>query len=840
MTRTSFNRDWRARPKANTFLEGMQQQVARWEQVTLPHDAMQAVDRDPGALDGPLNGYFPGGAFQYEKQLVVPESWRDKRVSLEFEAVYRDARVYLDREFVGGHHSGWSGFVLPLDPFLVPGGTQTLSVECLALIDGRKYTGAGIHRDVWLHVQELVHLAPDAVTVRTPDVGEHHALVTVATSVVNESPGTASCTVRSEIRDPAGSVVGSDEYPVTVRSGVTETVRQRVLVADPALWGPESPQLYTVATTLTRDGEPIERELTTFGIRTLAVDPVRGLRLNGQPVKLRGACLHAENGPLGAATIRRADERRVELLREAGFNALRIGHQSMSTAMLDACDRLGVLVMDEAFDSWASAKVDSDFALYFREHAVDEISRVVRKDRNRPSVVMFAVGNEVPEAGRPLDSAWGRRIAEAVRALDVDRFTVNCINGLAAVGPYLGAAAAGAADGADEAAGGGDDTSAGGGDDTAGGREPGADPMSGGLNSMMNGAGGLLAKLVDTDLVTQRTAEAFAAVDIGGYNYMEGRYDNEAVRFPNRVLVGSETGRRPFAENWRHVREMPNLIGDFCWSGWDYLGEVGIGRALPPGADEPLLGQYPWLAGAAGDIDITGHRLASSYWRETVYGRRSTPWIGVQRPHDGGAYEPTMWGWTDAVPSWTWDLAPGTTVFVEVYSADESTELTLNGRPVGTASGGPEHGFRDVVEVPWEPGELVATAASGARTTLTTPTGATELRATADRTSLRADDFDLAVVVVELVDHDGRVWTSRDTAVAVTVSGPAVLQALASGDPAPTVGFRESTCPTRDGRLTAYVRPTGAGQVIVTATTVADASVSATVRLDVEPVAEPS
>ena len=818
----------------NSFLESMQEHVARWEDVTLPHDAMQAVARDPAALDGPLNGYFPGGAFQYEKQFAVPADWRDKRVSLEFEGVYRDARVYLDHEFVGGHHSGWTGFVLPLDAFLRPGRTQTLSLECLALADGRKYTGAGIHRDVWLHVQELVHLAPDAVTVRTPEVGADHALVAVATTLVNESPHTASCSVRSEIRDLAGSVVGTDDHPVTVRAGATETVRQRILVAGPSVWGPDSPDLYAVATTLSRDGEPLEDELTTFGIRTLAVDPVHGLRVNGETVLLRGACLHAENGPLGAATIRRADERRVELLRDAGFNALRIGHQSMSTAMLDACDRLGMLVLDEAFDSWVSAKADSDFSLYFPDYAVDEISRVVRKDRNRPSVVMFAVGNEVPEAGRPLDSGWARRVAEAVRALDGDRFTVNCINGLAAVGPYLGGAAGGDdadSDGAD------DDGGESGGPD----RDAGADPMSGGLNSMMNGAGGLLAKLVDTDLVTERTAEAFAAVDIGGYNYMEGRYDHEAARFPNRVMVGSETGRRPFAENWRHVLDLPNLIGDFCWSGWDYLGEVGIGRALPSGADEPLLGEYPWLAGSAGDIDITGHRLACSYWREVVYGRRTGPWLGVQRPHDGKPYEPAMWAWTDAVPSWTWDAPTGTTVFVEVYSADESTELTLNGRSVGTAVGGAANGFRDVVEVPWEPGELVATSASGARTVLSTPTGTATLRATADRTTLRADDFDLAVVVVELVDDHGRVWTTRGADVTVTVTGPAVLQALASGDPAPTVGFRESTCPTWDGRLTAYVRPTGSGAITVTATAPAGRpETSATVELVSEPVADPA
>ena len=819
MTRSSFNRGWRARPKQNTFLEGMQQGAEEWEDVTLPHDAMIGTRRDPHALDGPLNGYFPGGSFQYEKAFDVPAAWRGKRVSLEFEAVYRDARVYLDREFVGGHHSGWTGFTLPLDRFLRPGERQTLSLECSAFLDGRKYTGAGIHRDVWLHVQELVHLVPQAVHVRTPDIDEHRAIVDMATSVTNESPDVASVVVRSEVRDPDGTVVGADDYPLTVLPGGTPTVRQRVAVADPRLWSTSTPQLHTVATTLRWAGEDheegdLERQVTSFGIRRLQVDPRLGLRINGEPTLLRGACLHGENGPLGAATIRRADERRIEILREAGFNAVRIGHQAMSTAMLEACDRLGVLVLDEVFDSWTSSKADLDFSLYFPDHAEDEVAAMVRKDRNHPSVIMYSVGNEVPEAGRPLDSAWSRRLADVVRALDPDRFTVNCINGLAAVGPYLGAASdrAPAGDGARE---GGEQES----------------PLSGGLNTMMNDAGGLLATLVNSDLVTERTAEAFAGVDIGGYNYMEGRYDDEADRFPNRVMVGSETGRPPFPGNWQRVKTLPNLIGDFCWAGWDYLGEVGIGRPQVPGEERQLLGNYPWLAGAAGDIDITGRRLASSYWRETVFGRRQAPYLAVQRPHDGAAYEPSMWGWTDAVGSWTWDEEPGTPLHVEVYSGAESVDLTLNGRSVSSVAGGPGVGFRSTVEIPWEPGELVATASGGgARTVLRTATGPARLRATADRSAVRADDTDLSVVVVELVDAAGTVWTAHDRPVTVAVDGAGVLQALASGDPRPEVGFRETTCPTHDGRVTAYVRPTVTGTITLVAT--CEPGLTATVSID--------
>ena len=237
----------------------------------------------------------------------------------------------------------------------------------------------------------------------------------------------------TEIRDAAGSVVASDRSQVSLLPGEPATVRQRLYVRGPALWGPESPALYGVRVTLTDEHGEIDAETVIFGIRSLRLDPERGLRINGETVKLRGACVHHDNGVLGAATFPRAEERRVQILKDAGFNAIRMSHHPMSKAMLDACDRLGVLVMDEAFDLWTSAKSDFDYSLNFPQWWERDIEAMVAKDVNHPSVVLYSIGNEIPETGSPAGAAWGRKLAEKVRALDSTRYVTNAVNGMVAV-----------------------------------------------------------------------------------------------------------------------------------------------------------------------------------------------------------------------------------------------------------------------------------------------------------------------------------------------------------------------------------------------------------------------
>ncbi len=800
MRRIPFTTGWQTRPHANSFAEVMGG-AAPWQAVTLPHDATLGETRD--AAHGAGRGYFPGGVYEYRRTLAVPAEAAGQRWVLEFEGVYRRATVSVNGALAGHWASGYTGFTVPLDDFLRYGDDNEVRVVCRSAQDSRWYAGAGIHRPVHLVVGDLLHVALDGVRVTTRDADAELAVIEIATTVANDRPRLATVEAVTEVRDAAGAVVATDRAPVTVRPGEPAVVRQRLVVREPALWGPGSPALYR-ATVQLRDGDAVvDDETVTFGIRTVSVDPVRGLRVNGEKVHLRGACVHSDNGVLGSATIDRADERRVELLQAAGFNALRSAHNPMSRAMLEACDRLGVLVMDELSDVWTESKSDFDAALDFPEWWQRDVAAMVRKDANHPSVVMYSIGNEIPELATPQGALWSRRLAEEVRRLDPTRLVTNGVNGMLAV---IGEARAGVEAG-------------------------------GGINTMLSDMGGFMRELSGSELVGRRTAESFAVLDVAGLNYMDARYEADRQVFPNRVVVGSETFPADIDRLWRLVRDNPHVIGDFTWTGWDYLGEVGIGRVAD--VEDPtarqLNGPYPWLLAHVGDIDVTGHRRPASYHREVVFGLRRDPYVAVLRPERSGRETvSTPWSWSDTVGSWAFPSGTeGTPLTVEVSSDAEEVELLLDGESLGTAEAGEAHRFRAEFTVTWAPGELTAVARTGGEETgrfsLRSADGPVALAAVADREVIRADGTDLAHVDLTLQDAAGTVALGVDREVTVTVEGPGVLAGFGSAAPSTEESYLDDVHTTYDGRALAVVRPTGPGTITVTASAAGCGRVTTTV-----------
>ena len=362
MDRIACNDGWTVHQKTNRFAErmGMGPEPAA---VTLPHDAMIAGVRSPSA--SPASGYFLGGVWQYRRTLDVSPDDIDACILLEFEAVYRDARVYVNDALVAHRPYGYSDFVVPIDPLLRFGETNEIRVEARVHEDSRWYSGAGIHRNVWLLRAGRVHVEPRGVHVTTPEIDDDVAVVAVAIGVCNHSNATSTATVGVELVDNEGIVVAESSAPASTVPGETAVVRHRLVVVRPHRWGPDDPYLYTCRVRLADGEETLDMETTTFGMRTLSLDAMRGLRVNGEQILLRGACVHHDNGPLGACAIDRAEERRIEILKAAGFNAIRSAHNPVSRAMLSACDRLGVLVIDESFDMWAEPKSDFDYALRF-------------------------------------------------------------------------------------------------------------------------------------------------------------------------------------------------------------------------------------------------------------------------------------------------------------------------------------------------------------------------------------------------------------------------------------------------------------------------------------------
>ena len=364
MQRVPLNDGWAVRQKENPFAERFGV-VADPVPVTLPHDAMIGTERSSSA--SAAHAFFPGGAWEYRRQLELPADAAGSSVFLEFEGVYRDARVFVNGTLAAHRPSGYSDFVVEVDHLLRVGEPNELRVEARSHDDSRWYAGAGIYRSVWLLQAGRVHLSPGHLQVLVPDIDDQVATVAVSAQIRNVSIDGSSAVLRTELVDAEGSVVAWDEAPVTTVPGDRATARRRLYVERPHRWDPDDPYLYTCRVILSDDGEVLDEDATTFGIRSLSVDPTRGLLINGAAVLLRGACVHHDNGLLGAATFDRAEERRVELLKAAGFNAIRSAHNPMSKPMLAACDRQGMLVMDETFDMWAEAKSEDDYALRFAE-----------------------------------------------------------------------------------------------------------------------------------------------------------------------------------------------------------------------------------------------------------------------------------------------------------------------------------------------------------------------------------------------------------------------------------------------------------------------------------------
>jgi beta-galactosidase len=799
MFRVSFNDGWEFRSKVSPFAE-LGGASLPYRPVTLPHDAMLGQDRiapdGAGLKDGGAGAYFPGGAFEYRKVFSVPEEYRGSRILLEFEGVYRDAMVYINGDYAGQRPYGYSLFRVDAGRFLRFGQDNEIRVEARAHQDSRWYTGAGIYRDTWLLTGAPVRIGPDGVRVATPDIDADRAVVEVATRVENDSIAIKTVGIITEILDAAGTVIAADTGQISVLPGEPATARQRLYVAAPRLWSTESPALYTAHVRLADTGGEADAETVTFGIRSLRLDPEHGLRINGETVKLRGACVHHDNGVLGAATIARAEERRVQILKDSGFNAIRMSHHPMSRPMLDACDRLGVLVMDEAFDMWTSAKSDFDYSLHFPQWWERDIEAMVAKDVNHPSVILYSIGNEIPETGSPSGAAWGRKLAEKVRSLDGTRYVTNAVNGMLAVLDDLAAMRSQPRENA-------------------------------GINALMADPADMMNAISSSDLVTRRTAESFSVLDVAGINYAEARYDLDRNLFPNRIIVGSETFPTRIDGNWRLVKQHGNVIGDFTWTGWDYLGEAGIGRpqyATADGSRPAFTAPYPHLLAGCGDIDITGHRRPASYYRQIVFGLRRQPYLAVQRPeHHGQTCTGTPWAWSDSIASWTWPGSEGAPVTVEVYSDADEVEVLVNGRSLGRRPAGENHRFRAEFEAVYEPGELVAVAYVGGAETgrhvLRSAVGPVRLRAEADRPVISAGGGDLAYVALALTDAAGTYYTRADRPVTVEVSGPGVLLGFGSAAPSTEERFDATERRTYDGRALAVLRPTSPGKIRLLAST---------------------
>ncbi|GAB4129798.1 MAG: glycoside hydrolase family 2 TIM barrel-domain containing protein [Roseiflexaceae bacterium] len=759
--------------------------------VVLPHDASIGKPRSPDSPAGGGGAYAWNGVITYRKRFVAPPEWQDQVVQLEFEGVMMHAEVVINGHYIAAHPYGYTSFVVNLEPYLKCGGEN----EVLVIANNAAQPNSRWYRHVWLLLAPPTHIPAWGVFVSTPVVSPEQSTIAICTEVTNTSTRSTHGLVRSSISDAAGQMVAHAEIAVVANAQATVSARQQIQLHAAQLWSPETPWLYTLHSELVIDGVVVDRSDTTFGIRSILIDPINGLRLNGQPIKLKGGCVHHDHGLLGAASYDRAEERKIELMKSAGFNALRSAHNPPAPALLDACDRLGMLVINESFDIWRVGKNINDYHLHFEAWWQRDTESMVRRDRNHPAVIMWSIGNEIVEcAGTSDGDTWSWRQAELVRSLDPTRPVTQGMRILFEEF-FLQMAQS------DQAI---------------------------SLDTM----GIPAAPTAEHDSWGTRTERFIAPLDVVGYNYLTERYQYDRSRFPERVICGTETWPRFAFESWQATLESPHVIGDFVWTALDYLGESGIGQVV---VDQPMRdfqAAYPYHLANCGDFDICGWKRPQSYYRDILWGVRSTPFIAVLPPeYIGRTIRYSPWGWEPVIASWSFAQQEGAHVRVDVYSADQEVALFLNGQEIGRKA--PQRLIASF-DLAYTPGTLEAIGyrdgqISG-RTTLSSCAAPVALRITPDRSALQGSS-DLSYLAIEVVDHNGAVVHAANPLITIACHGDGEVIAIGSANPRSEELYIGSQRHAYEGRLMAVVRSngsTGSIQVHIEAAGLAPASITLT------------
>ena len=783
MRKIKWNDGWKFWPDKDSFAL-VWNVPENTRDISLPHDAMI---ENPAYAESPNmgnTGYRDGGNYTYVKFLDLAEEETGRKYILRFDGVYCHAMVYVNEQYAGSEAYGYSTFYVNLTPYLHAGRNEIrVQAKNAGMTNSRWYSGSGIYRDVWLYEAGGVYIEPDMVRADTVCASEESALVSVQTTVINETMQAGNFRLVSEVKKDGE--VCQESTVFFLPAGEAKTLDQKIAIPNPRLWSDESPELYTLESSLYEADEKKDEASVRFGIRTLGLDAKTGFTVNGRSVRLRGACIHHDSGVIGAAAYYDAKYRMVKLLKEAGFNALRISHHPASPVLLDACDALGMYVMDEFSDMWTRAKSDLDYALDFETWWERDVTLMVRKDYNHPSVVMYSVGNEIPEIGTDFGSDLCARISGLFHSLDRTRYTTAGINGVFAAGDRLPIILADLSKDAEESG-----------------------ATGGNVNDFMTVMDTKMDEIVTHREISKRLEKACASLDVAGYNYMAARYEPDSVEYPNRVMVGSETNPPDIARNWALVEKIPAVIGDFTWTGWDYIGEAGVGIPAYRFGEGGFGAQFPCQLAYCGDLDITGFRRPLSYYREIVFGLRKKPFIAVQNPnHYGETLIKTPWVMSDADASWDWPGLEGKPAVVEVYGPGKEAELFLNGKSLGKK---PLVQFRALFETIYEPGVLSARCdGSSEECVLVSPKACASLSLNKE-----SEGEELVYLAVERRDTDGELVQNGDVLVTAEVNG-ALLLGFGSGNPKPEGNYNEGKTKTFKGRAQIVLRKTGSGPVSV-------------------------
>ena len=746
--------------------------------VTLPHDAMLAEPRTALSAGGTNTGWYEGYDYEYQRTLTVPENELDDTHILEFEGVYHNAEVWLNGQKAAFRPYGYTNFYVDCAPYLHAGENELRVIARNAdQPNSRWYSGAGIYRPVQLWTARGAHITLNGVKIRTVSLDPAVVEVRVKTT----APGTVRLTM--------------DDLPAVQQESDGEAVFTLTL-DNVRLWTPETPNLYTCRV---RFADDVVTE--TFGVRKVEWG-TDGFLLNGKRYIIQGACIHHDNGLLGAVCDPDAVARKVRLLKENGYNAIRSAHNPCSKALLTECDRQGMLVMDEYIDHWYIHKTEHDYVDYFNEWWRQDLTDMVEKDYNHPCVVLYSTGNEVSETAQKRGIALTKEMTDFLHGLDDSR-PVTCgvnifFNFLSSIGfgVYSDEKAKKEAERAEKAKQRG---------------EKAAKKKAVG-SQFFNNLAGLLgdefmkrgATLHGCDV---KTRDAFANMDIAGYNYGIYRYKHDLKKYPQRLILGSETFCNDAYKFRELAKQEPRLVGDFVWAGMDYLGEVMVGSWEYADYAETFDGGPGWVSAGSGRIDLTGKALGEALYTRVALEADNGPYIAVcPVNHTGDRHSPSAWKMTNAMPSWSWTGCEGRKANVQVYARAARVELVLNGHTVGSKT--LKNDCLARFSIPYESGTLEAVSYDAAdheigRCKLQSAGGTTRLTLDAEEPTVKPGH--LCYVRLRYTDENGITKPLARGNIQVQVRG-GTLVGLGSACPFNKHSYLDSETDTYYGEALAIVR----------------------------------
>jgi len=757
----NFDNGWRFYRGIVANAEATDFDDSKWRELNLPHDwsVEPLPNQRKGMTIGPFTrtsigrwdtGETEGGEGWYRKTFQASSTDKTRRVVLHVEGAYNEAEVYVNGQKLFYNHYGYQPFKVDITKHLRFGNRDNvIAIKVVnAGLNSRWYAGSGLYRHVWLEHTDKTCLdewdtyvnasIPATLTKRTTRAD---ANIVISTIVHNYQKHNVSGEVEVEIDERTVT------EPFSVGADHDTGVKLHATMKKALLWSVEQPHLYKARVRVKINKETVDEITIPFGVRKIEATAERGFRLNGESIKLKGACVHHDHGLLGAAAPDRAEIHKVEQLKELGYNAVRCSHNLPSERFLQVCDSLGLLVMDEVFDQWLEPKRDQDYHRNFQNLALQDMTLMVRRDRNHPSVIIWSIGNEIPGRIKNEGMNVARMLREVILANDSTRFI----------------------------------------------------------------SAGVCDWDYQRYSWEEMSAKAFQSLDIAGYNYLLRHYDEDHKNYPDRIIMGTESFPQDVAKVWNYTEQHDFCIGDFVWTAIDYVGEAGLANNILTNSNEgnQQFMDWPWFNAWCGDLDLAGNKKPQSYLRDVVW-RRSNIEMAVQPAlRDGQKEKYTGWGWRREENHWTWDGQEGQPMTVRVYSRAPRVSLSLNGRFIGEQEVN-QDSYEAIFTVNYEPGELVAKnlgsrVLAGAKI-FKTSGAPKKLVMKADRNLISASHNDLAYVSISVVDKDGNLCPNAELPLKMEVSGAKAIVVGGNGNPTDMESFRSLTPKTFHGQALAIVQ----------------------------------